>query len=150
MFGSIGAPEVIVLSIIVAIVYAVFGRRAKQPDAPEQGAARVPIEATATGTRRCPFCAEDIQAAAIVCKHCHADLQKNQPATTTVYVEPRATPSAGVAAVLSLVIPGAGQMYRGRIGAGLVWLVCVVIGYMLFIFPGLILHLLCIVSAASG
>jgi TM2 domain-containing membrane protein YozV len=28
-------------------------------------------------------------------------------------------PSSGIAAVLSLIIPGAGQMYRGRAGAGL-------------------------------
>ena len=58
--------------------------------------------------------------------------------------------SPGVAAVLSLVIPGAGQMYKGKVGIGLIWLVCVVIGYVLFIVPGLILHLICIVTAASG
>jgi TM2 domain-containing membrane protein YozV len=35
----------------------------------------------------------------------------------------RPTRHPGVAAVLSLVIPGAGQMYRGDIGAGFIWLV---------------------------
>ena len=55
----------------------------------------------------------------------------------------------GVAAVLSLVIPGAGQMYKGQVGAGFGWLIVVVLGYMLFIVPGLILHISCIVKAYS-
>ena len=59
-------------------------------------------------------------------------------------------PNPGVAAVLSLVIPGAGQMYQGRIGAGLLWLIFVVLGYAMFIVPGLILHLICIFKAARS
>lgn len=55
----------------------------------------------------------------------------------------------GVAAVLSLVLPGAGQMYRGKIGRGLLWLVFVPLGYMAFVLPGLVLHLLCILNAAK-
>ena len=56
----------------------------------------------------------------------------------------------GVAAVLSLVIPGAGQMYKGQVVGGLLWLVATTVGYMLLVVPGLILHLVCILSAASG
>jgi hypothetical protein len=40
-------------------------------------------------------------------------------------------------------------MYRGSIGSGLLWLVVVVVGYMMFVFPGVILHICCIFSAAS-
>jgi TM2 domain-containing membrane protein YozV len=58
--------------------------------------------------------------------------------------------SPGIAAVLSLVIPGAGQMYKGNVGGGLLWLVVVIAGYMAFVIPGLVLHLICIVTAASG
>lgn len=58
--------------------------------------------------------------------------------------------SPGIAAVLSLFIPGAGQMYKGQIFAGIAWLIAVVIGYFLLIIPGLVLHLLCIITAASG
>lgn len=54
----------------------------------------------------------------------------------------------GLAAVLSLVIPGAGQMYRGHVIRGLIWLVVVCIGYMAFVIPGLVLHLACILLAA--
>lgn len=97
--------------------------------------------------KRCPFCAEEIQDAAIVCKHCGRDLASG-PSPQTVAASERA-PSSGAAAVLSLVIPGAGQIYKGQVGAGLMWLVFTVLGYALLILPGLILHIVCIVNAAS-
>jgi TM2 domain-containing membrane protein YozV len=56
--------------------------------------------------------------------------------------------SPGLAALLSTLVPGAGQAYTGRWLAGLLWLFAVTAGYTLLL-PGLILHLLCIVSAAS-
>lgn len=58
--------------------------------------------------------------------------------------------SPGVAAVLSFFIPGVGQMYKGDILSGILWLIAVPIGYFLLIVPGLILHLICIITAASG
>ena len=58
--------------------------------------------------------------------------------------------SAGIAALLSFLIPGAGQMYKGQVFNGLVWFVFVVAGYCFLIAPGLILHLFCIIGAASG
>ena len=56
----------------------------------------------------------------------------------------------GTAAVLSLFIPGAGQIYKGRISVGLSWLISVVAGYTLMVFPGVILHIICIYKAYSG
>ena len=55
----------------------------------------------------------------------------------------------GLAALLSLFMPGAGQLYAGRIVGALLWFFVVTAGYYL-ILPGLILHLFCIVSAASS
>jgi TM2 domain-containing membrane protein YozV len=55
----------------------------------------------------------------------------------------------GLAAVASLFIPGAGQLYTGRAIAALLWFMVVTAGYAL-ILPGLILHLFCVVSAASS
>lgn len=56
----------------------------------------------------------------------------------------------GVAALLSLIIPGAGQMYKGQVGVGLAWLFFVVLGYFFYLVPGVILHLVCIFNVATG
>ena len=103
-------------------------------------------------TKTCPFCAETIQAGAVKCRHCGEIIdpvlkttnQQQQP----VQQERKWVP--GIAAVLSLIIPGAGQMYKGQIGTGIFWLIITTLGYCFFIIPGIILHLVCIVSAASG
>ncbi|HCV81951.1 MAG: hypothetical protein CMP12_16495 [Zunongwangia sp.] len=58
--------------------------------------------------------------------------------------------SAGVAILLSIFFPGVGHIYKGEVLVGILWLIFVTIGYILFIFPGIILHLICIVTAASG
>jgi len=68
-------------------------------------------------------------------------------ATASIPVTTR--PSNGVAAVLSLFIPGAGQMYKGRVGQGFVWLIGTVIGYFMMVFPGVIIHVICIFHAFS-
>lgn len=55
-----------------------------------------------------------------------------------------------VAAFLSLIIPGLGQIYKGQLLNGIVWFIVVAIGYAALIVPGLVLHILCILGAASG
>jgi hypothetical protein len=55
-----------------------------------------------------------------------------------------------LAAVLSLIVPGAGQLYAGRPLSAVLWFVAVSIGYLLFIAPGVLLHALCVASAASA
>jgi TM2 domain-containing membrane protein YozV len=74
-------------------------------------------------------------------------LEWNQPPATYI-VQNR--PGNGVAAVLSFLIPGMGQIYKGWVGQGIAWLIFTTMGYFMFIFPGVILHLICIVSAASS
>ena len=94
--------------------------------------------------KKCPFCAEDIQDEAKVCKHCSRDLKTGR----TGQEQPHW--NKGIAAVLSLVIPGAGQLYKGQIFNGLAWFIVVVVGYAFFILPGLFLHLFCIIGATMG
>lgn len=53
----------------------------------------------------------------------------------------------GTAAFLTFLIPGWGQMRRGKMKVGLIWLVIVLLGYFLIIVPGLILHGVCMLDA---
>lgn len=53
----------------------------------------------------------------------------------------------GTAAFLTFLIPGWGQMRRGKMKVGLIWLVIVLLGYFLMIVPGLILHGVCMLDA---
>lgn len=92
-------------------------------------------------TKTCHFCAEEIKGDAKKCKHCGEFLDGT--AHTKQF-------NPGIAAVLSLLIPGAGQMYRGKIGNGLVWLLCVVASYAVLGIVGLLVHIICIVNAASA
>jgi hypothetical protein len=50
-----------------------------------------------------------------------------------------------IAILLSLVIPGAGLIYRKHIGLGILSLVFTVVGYFAEFFPGVLLHLLVII-----
>lgn len=54
-----------------------------------------------------------------------------------------------LAAVLSLVVPGAGQLYTGNLGTAVLWFFVVVAGYTL-IFPGVLLHIMCVAFAANA
>jgi hypothetical protein len=64
-----------------------------------------------------------------------------------VLVDRRYSPAA--AAALSLFLPGVGQIYSGRVPQGVAWMLATGLGYLLFLVPGLILHICCIVNAAA-
>jgi TM2 domain-containing membrane protein YozV len=104
----------------------------------------------------CPYCAEPIRYGARKCRHCGEYLDddlRRQQARAAAYANPLAAdakPNPGIAAVLSLIFPGAGQLYRQKIGAGIAWIVFVFIGYMALVIPGFILHALCIYDAATN
>ncbi len=59
------------------------------------------------------------------------------------------TASPALAAVLSLLLPGAGQLYAGRPAAALLWFLLVSAAYF-FVLPGILLHVWCIGSAAGA
>lgn len=58
-------------------------------------------------------------------------------------------PSPMLAAALTALLPGAGHLYAGRIGAAVLWFVVVSMGYVLLV-PGLVLHLFAMASAAAS
>lgn len=55
-----------------------------------------------------------------------------------------------IAAGLSLLVPGGGHIYKGKIIRGFLWTFFTAIGYGAYILPGIILHLLSISFAAMG
>ncbi len=50
----------------------------------------------------------------------------------------------GIAAVLSVLIPGLGQAYVGRLPAGALWFLATAFGYWASLVPGFLIHALCI------
>lgn len=67
-----------------------------------------------------------------------------------VQTQPQRVWEPGIAALLSFFIPGAGQIYKGHVFNGLAWFVGTIIGYMMLVVPGVIMHVFCIVGAHSG
>jgi TM2 domain-containing membrane protein YozV len=59
----------------------------------------------------------------------------------------RRAPSPGIAAVLSVVIPGLGQVYSGRLLAGGIWFLATTLAYSAILLPGFLVHAFCIWSA---
>lgn len=62
----------------------------------------------------------------------------------------RHQPNAAAAAVLSMIVPGAGQLYAGRPLSAIAWFMLVTMGYLMLIVPGVLLHVMCIASAAAS
>ena len=59
-------------------------------------------------------------------------------------------PSPGIAAVLSVVIPGLGHVYSGRLLGGLLWFLAACFGYSAVLVPGFLIHAFSVWFAYDG
>lgn len=126
-----------------------------------------PVPVPVPETAECPFCAEPIQATAKKCKHCGefldvtlraAEEAKRSGMQQQIMINNVQSGStdrerewnALVAFILSFWIPGLGQIYKGHVGAGIAWFIFVIGGYVMLIVPGLVLHIICLVDAATS
>lgn len=101
------------------------------------------LKAMADELKKCPACAEVILAEAKKCKHCGEIIDASLLQTQIVQSAPtRAiTWNPGTAALLSFFIAGAGQIYKGQVGKGiLVFFFCVflIVGVVTVPFAGVV------------
>ncbi len=77
-------------------------------------------------------------------------LDDDDPCIRRQEVVIRRGPSPGIAAVLSVLLPGLGQVYSGRLLAGAIWFCATSLAYSAVLLPGFLVHALCIWSAYRG
>jgi len=53
-------------------------------------------------------------------------------------------------ALLLSIVPGLGHVYKKKVFAGIVWFICVMLGYKFLLLPGTLFHLFCAISAYRG
>ncbi len=98
----------------------------------------------------CTVCGNTLTANSNFCAKCGSGVGDIDRPVVVVQPPQERLWHPGIAAVLSFFFPGVGQIYRGKIFRGLLWMAAVAVGYWLLIVPGLILHLLCIIAAYTG
>jgi TM2 domain-containing membrane protein YozV len=99
---------------------------------------------------KCKYCRSKIDPLATVCPFCQrsllASVKRSHPAIDES--RPSVQWNPGVAAVLSFLLPGLGQIYKGQLkSAFLNWIPGIIIGYICFILPGVLIHIWCVYDA---
>lgn len=82
--------------------------------------------------RSCPQCEATIHVDAEICPNCGIRLRKTQSVSHK---------NEGMAAVLSFLFCGLGQIYNGQIGKGIVFcIIGLIMGFSIFLLVGLVLY----------
>jgi hypothetical protein len=98
---------------------------------------------------RCPVCAEEVRKEAKVCKHCREILDSSYSGSKKQIPDQQTASNStnpGTAALLNVFLPGAGHLYQGKALAGFIWFIATALGYACLIVPGLVIHVVCIIS----
>ena len=83
--------------------------------------------------------------------HSQNESSMDQHSQTTVnHIHRKPLWNPGTARLLSFLLPGVGQIYKGKVISGIMWLIFTLIGYAILIVPEIILHIFCIVNAGKG
>lgn len=53
-----------------------------------------------------------------------------------------------IAAIWTMMLPGLGQLMKGQVMSGVFWAIATSSGYYAYFWPGLTIHILCILDAA--
>ncbi|MEL4304672.1 zinc-ribbon domain-containing protein [Methanococcoides sp. LMO-2] len=80
----------------------------------------------------CSNCGAEIDENAVICPKCEVPDDTQYPAS-------RSAKNPGLAAVLSVLFSGLGQVYNGELVKGIAILLGTVVGWFVFIMPGLII-----------
>ncbi|MCC6509414.1 MAG: hypothetical protein IT423_09920 [Pirellulaceae bacterium] len=67
-----------------------------------------------------------------------------------VYVQEPPQRSGLLSGLMSLFLPGLGQLYKGHLLWAAFWCILTPLGYALMIVPGFILHVLCVYFAITS
>jgi hypothetical protein len=121
-----------------------YGAPVQIADAPPFGADSKP----------CPFCREWIKVEARRCRHCGEALdpvlRAAEEASRSALERRDPSFSPGVARVLSVIWPGLGHIYRGKLLSGFLWMIVTPLAYLCLIVPGIIVHILCIIYSGKA
>jgi len=89
---------------------------------------------------KCSCCGGDVSSRAWFCPSCGHPVSSREWTDT----------DKAVAAVLTVIVPGGGHVYKKQFGQAFLWFCGVLLGYALLLVPGLVLHGFCVLSAMKA